>query len=219
MAIHNEYVFEHEICAELKNRGWLLSTSDAGYDRELALFPEDVFAWLEESQPDQWRKIVKPGDSETHQTKAKNDLLQRLAKTLDTSLSHGGGTLEMLRKGFKASPAKFEMCQFKPADGSNPGQSDLAKSKEMIKAIIGGTLQEQLNYLLTMSTVTKWLANPTYHTDVATSTWEFASIVEVCDKCNKGRSIYEGSYQFPRTANAEKIYQRFSDSNSKLYWP
>ena len=120
MAIHNEYVFETEICAELKSRGWLHSTSDAGYDRELALFPEDVFAWLEESQPDQWRRIVKPGDSETHRTKAKNDLLQRLAKTLDTSLSHGGGTLEMLRKGFKASPAKFEMCQFKPADGLNP---------------------------------------------------------------------------------------------------
>lgn len=120
MAIHNEYVFEKEICAELKSRGWLHSPSDAGYDRELALFPEDVFAWLEESQPDQWRKIVKPGDSENHKTKARNDLLQRLAKTLDTSLSHGGGTLEMLRKGFKASPAKFEMCQFKPADGLNP---------------------------------------------------------------------------------------------------
>ena len=120
MAIHNEYVFENEICSELKSRGWLHSPSDVGYDRELALFPEDVFAWLEESQPDQWRKIVKPGDSETHKTKAKNDLLQRLAKTLDTSLSHGGGTLEMLRKGFKVSPAKFEMCQFKPADGLNP---------------------------------------------------------------------------------------------------
>jgi type I restriction enzyme R subunit len=120
VAIHNEYVFESEICAELKRRGWLYSPSDAGYDRELALFPEDVFEWLEESQPDQWRKIVNPGDSETHQTKAKNDLLHRVAKTLDTSLSHGGGTLEMLRKGFKASPAKFEMCQFKPADGLNP---------------------------------------------------------------------------------------------------
>jgi type I restriction enzyme R subunit len=120
VAIHNEYVFENEICAELRSRGWLHSASDAGYDRELALFPEDVFAWLEESQPDQWRKIVKPGDSETHKIKAKNDLLQRLAKTLDTSLSHGGGTLEMLRKGFKVSPAKFEMCQFKPADGLNP---------------------------------------------------------------------------------------------------
>jgi len=109
--------------------------------------------------------------------------------------------------------------QFKPADGSNPGQSDLVKSKEMIKAIVGGTLQEQLDYLLTMSTVTKWLANPIYHADVATSTWEFASIVEVCDQCNKGRSIYESSYQFPRTANAEKIYQRFNSSNDRLYWP
>jgi type I restriction enzyme R subunit len=120
VAIHNEYVFENEICAELKSRGWLHSTSDSGYDRELALFPADVFAWLEESQPEQWKKIVKPGDSDSHQTKAKNDLLHRLTRTLDSNLSNGGGTLEMLRKGFKASPAKFEMCQFKPADGLNP---------------------------------------------------------------------------------------------------
>lgn len=119
MAIHNEYVFENEICAELKKQGWLHSPSDAGYDRELALFPEDVFVWLEESQTEQFQKLVKPGDSDAHRTKAKNEILQRLAKSLDAPLASGGGTLDVLRKGFKASPAKFEMCQFKPADGLN----------------------------------------------------------------------------------------------------
>ena len=119
MAIHNEYVFENEICAELKSSGWLHSKTDSGYDRELALYPEDVFAWLEESQPEQFHKLVKSTDSVAHQNKAKQVLLARLAKSLDAPLSSGGGTLDVLRKGFKASPAKFEMCQFKPADGLN----------------------------------------------------------------------------------------------------
>ena len=120
MAIHNEYVFENEICAELKKRGWLHSPNDSGYNRELALFPEDVFAWLEESQPEQYNKVVKPTDSANHQAKAKDDLIRRLAKTLESPLANGGGTLDVLRKGFKVSPAKFEMCQFQPADGLNP---------------------------------------------------------------------------------------------------
>lgn len=119
MAIHNEYVFENEICAELREQGWLHSSNDSGYDRELALFPEDVFAWLKESQPEQFQKLVKPGDSDAHRAKAKNEILQRLAKSLEAPLASGGGTLDVLRKGFKASPAKFEMCQFKPSDGLN----------------------------------------------------------------------------------------------------
>jgi type I restriction enzyme R subunit len=120
VAIHNEYVFENEICAELKNRGWLHSPNDSGYNRELALFPEDIFAWLEESQPEQFHKIVKTTDNPLNQKKAKGEILKRLAKTLDSSLSSGGGTLNILRKGFKVSPSKFEMVQFRPADGLNP---------------------------------------------------------------------------------------------------
>jgi type I restriction enzyme R subunit len=78
MAIHNEYVFENEICAELKNRGWLHSTNDSGYSRELALFPEDIFAWLEDSQPEQYNKLVKPTDNSLTQKKAKDEILKRL---------------------------------------------------------------------------------------------------------------------------------------------
>lgn len=121
MAIHNEYVFENEICAELKKNGWLHSPNDSGYNRDLALFPEDIFAWLESSQPEQFQKLVRPGDSDADQAKSRNEILQRLKKSLDAPLASGGGTLDVLRKGFKASPAKFEMCQFKPADGLNAG--------------------------------------------------------------------------------------------------
>lgn len=120
MADHNEYKFEQELCEFLAHSGWLYSKSDAGYDRELALFPDDVLGWLADTQPLELAKIIKPSDAESVQTRASKGLLQRLAKTLDAPLANGGGALAVLRKGFSDTPAKFEMCQFKPADSLNP---------------------------------------------------------------------------------------------------
>lgn len=46
MAQHNEVEFERELCEHLATNGWLDSPNDDGYDRQRALFPDDVFAWL-----------------------------------------------------------------------------------------------------------------------------------------------------------------------------
>jgi type I restriction enzyme R subunit len=119
MAIHNESVFERELCESLVAAGWLHSKNDAIYDRELALIPEDVFAWLEATQPTELAKIVKPDNSPEAQSKARQELLKRLAKGLDDPLGNTGGTLAVLRHGFKVVSAKFDMCQFKPATSFN----------------------------------------------------------------------------------------------------
>ena len=120
MAIHNESVFERELCAALAAGGWLHSQNDGGFDPTLALFPEDVFGWLEDTQPDALAKVVKPSDGPAVQEQAKGQLLARLVKELDAPLDHGGGTLGILRRGFKfAGAGHFDMCQFKPADGLN----------------------------------------------------------------------------------------------------
>lgn len=42
MAQHNEIEFEKEFAEYLAAHGWLYLTNDTGYDRERALFPEDV---------------------------------------------------------------------------------------------------------------------------------------------------------------------------------
>ena len=120
MAQHNESAFEKELCQALVSGGWLHSKNDAGYDRELALFPEDVLGWLEDTQPEQLAKLVKPGDTSASQEAAKKDLIRRLAKSLDGPLDNGGGALSILRRGFRHQTAKFDMCQFKPADNLNP---------------------------------------------------------------------------------------------------
>ncbi|TXH15877.1 MAG: type I restriction endonuclease subunit R [Mycobacterium sp.] len=117
MAQHNEIEFEKELCEYLAAQGWLYSPNDAGYDKERALFKEDVFAWLGETQPEQLEKVVKPGSKDA--AKQQSQVLDRIVKVLDTPLDNGGGTLNVLRKGFSHLAAKFQMCVFKPESTLN----------------------------------------------------------------------------------------------------
>lgn len=116
VAQHNEIEFEKEIAEHLHANGWLYSPNDSGYDRERALFPEDVLGWLADTQPDQLAKVVKPGSDVGKQ---QSQLLDRIVKVLDTPMDNGGGTLNLLRKGFSHLSAKFDMCVFKPESTLN----------------------------------------------------------------------------------------------------
>ena len=109
-APHTEIHFEQDICDHLAAHGWLYSPNDKGYDRELALFSEDVIAWLSETQPKEWAKVkaLNNGSSE-------NTVLKRLAEVMDKD-----GSLSVLRHGFKNVNARFDLCQFKPAQKMNP---------------------------------------------------------------------------------------------------
>ncbi len=64
-------------------------------------------------------KRLKPSLSASAADKAKNALLDRLAKVLDTG-QPGGGTLHVLRMGFKDTPASFAMMQKRPELAGNP---------------------------------------------------------------------------------------------------
>ena len=116
---HHEVSFEAEICEYLAAHGWLYSPTDAGYDRALALFPEDVFGWLAETQPEQLAKRVKPELTGDARAKAEQGVLATLAKALDADLKANGGTLAVLRRGFKDLNAQFQMCQFRPNTSLN----------------------------------------------------------------------------------------------------
>ena len=73
MSLHNEVEFETEICDHLAANGWLYSPNDDGYDRARALFPEDVLAWVQATQPDAWKAL-----SKNHGASAGETLLARL---------------------------------------------------------------------------------------------------------------------------------------------
>ncbi|WP_104199433.1 type I restriction endonuclease subunit R [Cryobacterium sp. Y29] len=124
MADHNEKPFEDELVQHLHANGWLYSPTSTGYDTERALFPADVFGWLEDTQPEVWARAVKPIDAASVQQKSRDALLDRLVKSLDASFDSvngvQGGTLSVLRRGFKATPLSFRMAQFKPVTALNP---------------------------------------------------------------------------------------------------
>jgi len=115
---HKELAFETEICEHLAANGWQYSPNSSGYDKTRALFPEDVFTWLEETQPLEFAKVVKIGD--VQEPKQREQLLDVLRATLERPHSAGGGTIAALRNGFQHRNAKFTLAQFKPETTDNP---------------------------------------------------------------------------------------------------
>jgi len=126
---HLESVLETEIVEHLAAHGWLYSATEAGYDPDLALYGDDVLAWLEQTQPAEFAKVVRSQDTPQQQDAAFDELLKRLGKALDLDPFKNGGTLRVLREGFSYVPqtggtAKLQMAQFKPATGLNPEAAD-----------------------------------------------------------------------------------------------
>ena len=92
----------------MDSHGWLIGESSY-YDRELALYPEDIFAWLEDTQPEKLN-----GSPELNGADERNALLKRMIKVMDRE-----GSLSVLRHGFKDISRQFDMCQFKPSQTMN----------------------------------------------------------------------------------------------------
>lgn len=122
--IHTELTFENELCAQLSANGWAVRThlQDAkSYVRELAIYPDDLLAFVKETQPQEWAKFRK-----WHNGMSDEVFIKRVAKQLD---SHG--TLHVLRHGFKDVDAKFFLCQFRPAHSKNPKLTDYYKKNRL----------------------------------------------------------------------------------------
>jgi type I restriction enzyme R subunit len=108
LSLHKEIGFEAEICQHLAEHGWLHADGDAaGYDRALALFPSDLLAWVQATQPKAWEALTK-----NHGAKAAETLLARVRDQLDQS-----GTLHVLRHGIEllGLKAPLRLAEFKPA--------------------------------------------------------------------------------------------------------
>ena len=111
--LHQEHHFEAAICNHLSQNGWLYAEGDAAhYDKHNALFPPDLLAWIETSQPESWQAL-----SKTHGASLPKVLAERVRKCLNEQ-----GTLEVLRRGVEMVGLKkpLSLVQFKPALGINP---------------------------------------------------------------------------------------------------
>ncbi len=113
MNLHQEIHFEAEICDHLAAHGWLYADGDAaGYDRARALFPADVLAWVQATQPQAWETL-----SKNHGPQAAAVLLDRLRDSLNQR-----GTLDVLRHGIELLGLRhpLALAQFRPALAMNP---------------------------------------------------------------------------------------------------
>ncbi len=113
MSVHTEINLEAEICAHLAAHGWLYGDGDAAkYDRARALFPDDVLAWVQATQPQAWETLTK-----NHGATAAEMLLARVRDQIAQR-----GTLDVLRQGVEllGLRGKLKLAEFKPALGINP---------------------------------------------------------------------------------------------------
>lgn len=113
MNLHREIHFEAEICEHLAAHGWHYAEGDAAhYDRARVLFPADVLAWVQATQPDAWKTLAK-----NHGPAAVECLLARLRDALNKA-----GTLDVLRFGIDLIGLRqpLALAQFKPALALNP---------------------------------------------------------------------------------------------------
>lgn len=111
--LHKEIHFENEICDHLAAHGWHYDANDAAlYDRARALFPVDIVAWVQETQPQAWEALTR-----NHGTQATDVLLSRLRDSINQR-----GTLDVLRHGIELVGLRqpLALAQFKPALAMNP---------------------------------------------------------------------------------------------------
>ncbi|WP_019613511.1 type I restriction endonuclease subunit R [Psychromonas ossibalaenae] len=110
-----ERIFQDDILAQMQAQGWLLGQSNR-YNKQLALYPEDVIAFVKNTQPEQWDKLSKHyPDTERNPTATTDALLKSIERDLKNK-----GTLWVLRNTVKDRGAKFNLCSFKPDHNLNP---------------------------------------------------------------------------------------------------
>jgi type I restriction enzyme R subunit len=105
----NERAFETYVEEILLTRGGWKSGSNAEWDKERALFPAQVFAFIADTQPKLWQAM-----RDLHAAGLEALLLNTLVKELDAK-----GSLHVLRHGFKFYGKTFRLAYFKPAHGAN----------------------------------------------------------------------------------------------------
>lgn len=117
----NEFTFQNDMIKQLVANGWLLGKPE-NYNRELALYSEDLLGFIKDTQDEQWQKFctLYPKDTE-------NKFLERVASQLNKADPNAAnkdlrtyGTLGVLRHELRDRGTRFSLCQFKPEHDLNP---------------------------------------------------------------------------------------------------
>ncbi len=105
---HSEVAFETVIEAHLLQNGYVPIDRD-GFDRDRAIFPEIILAFIRDTQPREWGKL-----ETLHADKTGEQIIGDLCKWMDTN-----GALATLRHGFKCYGRTLYVAFFKAAHELN----------------------------------------------------------------------------------------------------
>lgn len=117
----SELTFQNDMLKHLLASGWLLGKAEH-YNRELALYPEDVLSFVKDTQDEQWQKFCALYPNHPEQK-----FLERVASQLNKTDPNAAnremrtfGTLGVLRHELRDRGTRFSLCQFKPEHDLNP---------------------------------------------------------------------------------------------------
>jgi type I restriction enzyme R subunit len=117
----NEHAFETHVEEILLGQSGWKRGDVAEWDKERALFPAHIFAFLQDTQENLWKEM-----RGLHGTGLEPMLIAALVKELDIK-----GTLYVLRHGFKFYGKMFRLAYFKPAHGLNYEIIDLFNKNQL----------------------------------------------------------------------------------------
>ncbi len=117
----NEFTFQNDMINQLLANGWLLGKPEK-YNRERALYEEDLLGFVKETQDGQWQKY-----SKLYPNNPEEKFLERVAAQLNKADPNAAnkemrtfGTLGVLRHELRDRGTRFSLCQFKPEHELNP---------------------------------------------------------------------------------------------------
>ena len=116
--------FEENIVASLVAAGYRRAGGESPYDAEDALFPKDLTAFVEETQPTEWAKLAR-----LHDGRPGGAVVAALVNEIEAR-----GCLDVLRHGFKCSGTRLRAASFRPASGMNPRSAQRYAANRLVVA-------------------------------------------------------------------------------------
>ena len=114
MQTYTEQNFEDHIEHHLNQSGYR-SLQSTDYDKSLCLVPNETLQFIQDTQPEIYRRLERQYGGETPQK-----LLDRVSKQIASR-----GVLDVLRKGVKDRGCDFKLTYFRPSSGMNPDHQRL----------------------------------------------------------------------------------------------
>ncbi len=117
----NELTFQNNMIQQLVDNGWLLG-EPAHYNREQALYTEDLLGFVKDTQDAQWQKFcaLYPNNTEAKFVERVAAQLNKVDPNAADKQLRTFGTLGVLRHEIKDRGTRFSLCQFKPEHDLNP---------------------------------------------------------------------------------------------------